>query len=281
MRLICISVWLFSVAIAQAVAYRIVVTGGIISTTNGVIQLVDMAPKFPSSITGLVMRLDADQETGYTNGAAVTTWTDRSGNGNHATNGSAIYATMDADGLAGKKAVRFTPVASNGVGMFAPSLALHASDQTVFCVANAATATAEAYHMLFSLNQHAAGLWVGRRPQSVQWRANAFNNSASVVPAASTWTNNVSGVIVTLEKSAAGGMFYYQGGVLLASNVTAAAKANYTAGPTHIGGMPEDGLATARTWDGCIGEFVVYNRLLSADERLTVEAYLKAKWGTP
>jgi len=234
----------------------------------------------PASLSGCVMWLDASQET-YADTDNVTTWTDRSGNGNHATNGSAIYATMDADGLAGKKAVRFTPVSSNGVGMFAPSLALHASDQTVFCVANAATDTVDLYQMLFSLNQHAAGLWVGRRPQATQWRVNVFNNSASAIPAVSTWTNNVSGVIVTLTKSAAGGMLYYQGGVLLASNVTAAAKANYTAGPTHIGGMPKDGLATARTWNGCIGEFVVYNRLLSSDERLTVEAYMKTKWGTP
>ncbi len=34
-------------------------------------------------------------------------------------------------------------------------------------------------------------------------------------------------------------------------------------------------------WDGWLGEFLIYEGVVGAGDRATIEAYLKAKWGTP
>jgi hypothetical protein len=48
--------------------------------------------------------------------------------------------------------------------------------------------------------------------------------------------------------------------------------------PFQIG---QDRNISGRIWDGDVAEVVVYDRVLSPAETQQVEAYLKAKWGTP
>ncbi len=54
------------------------------------------------------------------------------------------------------------------------------------------------------------------------------------------------------------------------------AYGNHTYGQTSLGVYYE-----TRWWGGCIGEVIVYDRLLGDDERRAVETYLKVKWLIP
>jgi hypothetical protein len=62
----------------------------------------------PRDISGLVLWYSAEAETGYSNGASMTGWTDQSGNGNHATaQGTLAPQWESASGSGGGAAVKF------------------------------------------------------------------------------------------------------------------------------------------------------------------------------
>lgn len=61
----------------------------------------------PRSIPGLVAWYSAEAETGYADGAAMTQWTDRSGNGNHAVAGATAPVWRAALGPAGGPTIEF------------------------------------------------------------------------------------------------------------------------------------------------------------------------------
>jgi hypothetical protein len=97
----------------------------------------------PASIAGLQLWLDASQIAGLNDGDAVATWSDISGNANHATQATAskkpTYQTAEQNGLPG--------VLGDGVDdlLVCPGRVIPLSDFTVYAVLKAVTSGGGSY----------------------------------------------------------------------------------------------------------------------------------------
>lgn len=91
-------------------------------------------PLDPRSIDGLAVWLEAENITGVAGGGAVATWTDKSGNGNHATQATgANQPTLQLGVIGGRPAVRFD--GTNDFMSVADSATYKSGEVTVFLVA--------------------------------------------------------------------------------------------------------------------------------------------------
>ena len=54
-----------------------------------------------------------------------------------------------------------------------------------------------------------------------------------------------------------------------------------TDGPVEANTLVYDRGIAGRSWDGEVAELIIYNKALSDADRLTIEAYLREKWGLP
>jgi len=88
----------------------------------------------PLDVPGCTLWLDAQQET-YADGALVTTWTDRSGAGNHAVVDGSKYPIFDVDGMNDLPALRFDVAGDDGKALLLPGGIFDVGSGTTFLVA--------------------------------------------------------------------------------------------------------------------------------------------------
>lgn len=218
-------------------------------------------PLSPRNIAGLTLWLDASQITGLSNGDPVAQWDDRSGNANHATQGTAAKRpTYQSAAMNGRPAVVF-----DGVDDYLKATnTATGGDLTIFAVA-----TISAY----LITNQIVLRYIFGDPGRMGLRVSNNNDLAF-------WggTDGVGGGDVALNTPF----------VATASRASTAATAalngdKYTGTITNappdtpyaIGGD----VAVSQFLAGSISEVIVYNRALSDAERKRVERYLGSKYG--
>ena len=210
----------------------------------------------PPVTTGLRLHLDASALTGLSDGATVTTWTDVSGQGNHAAaSGTPIYKPGI---LNGQPVVRF-----NGASRFTTAN-LSSQFPTAATVFIATTISNDNAYTLVQSNPTADEWWRwdgngtsypalfrGNRLESYTAMPNSGSHLFAITSSASAWEMSINGV----SQGVAG--------------------ANYNAGGVLAIG---DG-ANSRGLNGDIAEVIIYSRVLTVEETNAVGYYLESKYG--
>jgi hypothetical protein len=223
----------------------------------------------PASISGLVAWFKADAISGKNDGDAISSWTDSSGNTNHAVQATGslqpLYKTAIQNG---KPVVRFD--GTDDYVQFGDASALTAGTGFIVAKANADPAAASTNAGLWHLGTHAATPTFYPFTDSNVYDAFGTDSRKST----GNPTPTLAAFNVYTVSSAAGAWTSWFNGT---QHFTTA---------TNTVSFPTDpklgrGIAAGVALLGDIGEFLLYNSALSAGNRQAVEAYLKAKWATP
>jgi hypothetical protein len=243
-------------------------------------------PNGPQAVSGLILWLDASRITGLSDGGAVTTWSDASGNGRHATQSTAAYRpTYRTRVLNGWPAVRF-----DGLDDYLTTSSLSIpSNATIFVVAQNRTQTSSTdsiYRPILAGNSS---------PYLTSGTEYALGYKRSGAPGFHAVLSNGSSVQTVQTSAAATEGFelhaYRKSGtsatLYRAGQLVATATQSRTSGMGtgyYIGAELRN---SARRYLGDVAEILVYNRALSDAERQQVEGYLAGKYaiagapGTP
>lgn len=230
----------------------------------------------PPSVAGLVgwydfsksavLFTDTTRTTGVTADAqSIKGVTDLSTSVNHLTNNvnAPVYKVNIQSG--------------RSVARFSTSLLSSASfawGTDVVSVFGTGTFTKSSFGTMANYNISAAGSWAFRQNSTfgrMELVGGATNNPANTTGTdkSGAWhvfsgtytTGDVATVYVDSTQDFTG-----------SSALTVAAN-----GLVELGARNVDGLS----WDGDMGEILLFNTLVSAGDRAVIEAYLKSKWGTP
>lgn len=202
---------------------------------------------------------DASALTGLSDTQSVTSWTDRSGNGRHLAQGTAgnqpAYRTAIQNAL---PVVRF-----DGSNDHVGATFTLAPPYTLFVV-SAFRAAFVANAFVVSSPTLATGLFYRSSSTNMQQYSGSVGAVVTTTPEAwHAYTSEFNGASSTLR---------VDGGAAATGNPGAGVPGGVRVGTDNVG-------AQAATVD--VGELLVYASILSAANRAAVEAYLKAKWGTP
>jgi hypothetical protein len=241
----------------------------------------------PKSIANLGLWLDASVTSSLTlNGNTVSQWSDLSGNGRHAVMATAAVQpdattrtqnglrVLDFDGSKGM----FVHSASGGVtNLTGAAIARNVPGVTI--IAACAFDTSSGTQFLFNANTNtqasrSAIVLTGGNILAGGRRLNA-DAFASVQYAHNSNANIISGVLDYANSDA----FIYQNGALQNSSSSFQTDGNSQNGDSTSVEVGSTGNGTISRLDGFIGELLVFQRALSATERLQVERYLGRKWG--
>ena len=228
----------------------------------------------PSSITGLQLWLDAsdgstlfDATSGGSLVAAdggVARWEDKSGNARHATQSTSASRPLRKTAIqGGKDILRFD--GSNDFLQYSVPLG---SSLTFFAVATPSS-TSVAY-MIGSTSQNGAPSFLSRwtidgSVRDWHW----YNSDLSKVIATSAPGFSV----IAVTHADGGSMFSYVNGVEASTNNAV----------SNVNGRTMATIGSANTvpqnpYGGDIAEFLIYDSVLSSDDRASVTNYLLAKW---
>lgn len=214
---------------------------------------------------GLVGRYDAQALTGLADGAEVTAWADVSGAGNNLAGTGAVYKT---NVLNGHPSVRFDGVNDQLSDTLTTAIS---GDRTVFTVVKNPTNTG-AVHAWVSSDNGGSGLVMMKWSTADRWilGGNSGGNQyvefydATLLGANSVWSMTITtGKVVTVR---AGGVQKVTG----TASAMGASIIDFAVG-THLA-------RTGRFYAGDVYEVLLYDRVLTAQEVLDVEAYLDGKW---
>ena len=231
----------------------------------------------PRSISGLKLWLEADRITGLNDSDPVGTWSDLSGNGNHATQGTAAAKPLYKMGiLNGRPVVRYDGtddvMALSGVGL---NIARNVVGLTMFFVwiPNSVAGGGDKSLVQFETNaganraviqRSAAALLVGGRRLDADSFESAAGGTVSVgVPTITSATFDYANVLATIFKD----------GVQVAQDnpfQTAGSTSDTASTAARIG-------AAGPNLDAAVA--LVYNRALASSERKKIERYLGRKYG--
>lgn len=243
----------------------------------------------PTSLGGLSLWLDASVGSSLTlNGNTVSEWRDISGNARHY---SQTTAAQQPDGTGRKQNGLVVLDFANGQALAGntatKSIARNISGITMCIVGKLDSLAAPPVggirvFWLASNNLLASRAIVFYRETPSYFEAGGrrldSDSFQSVSGAANLNPNVITGVLNYANSDA----FIYGNGGLSGNNFgfqTDGSTSNTDSGATSIGAAVDaSGAVTGNQLDGWIGEVVIYNRVLSSAERLTVERYLGAKW---
>lgn len=233
-----------------------------------------MTGTFPITNTPLIIPgVRAWYDASTTSAGAVSSWTDKSGNGNHATQGTgAKQPVSTANQLAGKNALIFTGASSQTLILPSRLYTIPNSANTIFCVSKRNTETGAAARIVAI-------------DQSTNFK---FVFGYSSVSGAAVFTNSnggttadVTGLTNTNYQILAGSYNGTTGQYMQANNGTPTTNASGVAVATcdnaYIGSAGD----ASRYLTGGIAEIIIYNRALSAAEIIQINRYLANKWAMP
>ena len=230
-------------------------------------------------VPGCVLWLDASDPnaTGVpaTNGASITTWKDKSGLGCNAT--ATGTPTIISTGLNGRPTMNF-----NGTSWFTGSTANTGTTLTCFAVA-ATTASLPRS----GLGQRLVSFAAAGQPDwnNLSGAIGLFNQAGTssirtyrnvTIISSSPITQNTPFVAVSAYDGTSGSIW---------KNGEEGSPASTTSTGTFaisIYGIGEQAvIRDNETWNGYIGEVIVFNTALTTSQRRQVETYLSKKWGIP
>ena len=230
---------------------------------------------YPTFIPGLKLWIDGSDPTGNgylpSNGAAVTTWRDKSGNfSNLAMTGSPTYVTNVANS---NGAITFT---GSQYGTVAIATGTFITALDVFVVYKF---TGSAPTNTYIFDRSSAPLNSGGGTMSNTNGTVSVANNARTATYTSQFNTSLSIMNSRLSQASSGTSFYeqYSNGTLQ-SVVSGSPAANFT----PYDSSPNFSVGAARTstnFTGQLCEVVVYNIYLSSTQRQQIEGYLAWKWG--
>lgn len=213
----------------------------------------------PSSLTGLILWLDASRIAGISSGGSLSIWTDSSASASHATQPSAAsQPTVIVAAQNGQSAVSFN--ATSGAGWFMTSATSLVQPTTVAITGTINTTASNRMFVggqtsgnngIFNVANASYGAFAGAALSCSSITANTWITGIAIFSGSST-TFSVSGV--TAFGNAGTG----------------------AAALTNIGALT----ASTQTLPGALGEVIVYNRIITEVERASLETYLRTRWGT-
>jgi len=216
-------------------------------------------------LTNLIAWYDASQLTGLSNGDPVTSWTDMSGNGYNATNGSLSAPTYQTNTLNTLPTIKF--VAGSSQALRATPTIATTSAWTMFVVARQTPGGANHFRVVGSIYpEHANWLlgWHGGY-ESVAYYEGWVAQNTQV--STETWR------IFTGQGDGASTGYLYAEGTLVAGNTGGWFS---TAGGLAFSGYS---LTTTNELSDCdIAEVIYYSEFLNNTNRSAVENYLNNKY---
>lgn len=243
------------------------VLGGLIGTAGA---------GFPSSIPNLVARYDAmDLGSISLSGSEVTQWNDLSGNGRHATQGTAgNRPTSGTRTINGKNVLNFDGsndrLINDGI---AASFTGEDKPYTVFMVQQKDTTGRAAWVLN---NTASARQFIWQNADIMTLRDNndvqvvqTLSGSDSTAALFSTWRSSGLNFTGWINKTLVNTGTAY--------NVVSITLNRSTIGATASAGGVANNFGVF--YDGAIGELIYYNRELTTTEVAQVQNYLSAKWG--
>ena len=217
------------------------------------------APFAPTDIAGLLLWLKADA-LALSDGAAVSSWTDSSGNGRHFTQATGTRQPLYKSGIiGGKPVVRFDGT---------DDLLTHAGVSTgsnswtaFFVLSHSQVAP---FGMILIELPSGAGLYLNS--DGTMGRADFYTGASDIYG-----TNFVANTphLITCHVNA-GSLQLYLDGVIDGTPSGGVGAVNYAA-------MGDDGVGSILKAD--LADILVYNSALSTTDRTNVETYLKTKYG--
>jgi hypothetical protein len=226
-----------------------------------------LIPRFqdPTSIPGSILWLDGADTSTLTSGGA--TWTDKSGTGNHAINGTPGASSMPTTTTwtNGLQVARFTATSKNSIKTtnLIPNLNI-----TFFIVFRSHTFVAGVSRiMINNVDGHRQVYISGNTafPVSVTSWAN-YNSPQTTISSLGQNTP-----VIFVGTIASGGYNTYVNG----SSVAGTSTATSSASRNYFGSGDGDGSYASID----IAEIVIYDTVLSTVQRQQVEGYLADKWG--
>ena len=235
----------------------------------------------PDELAGsLALWLDAEDTSSITlNGATVSQWSDKSGNGRNAVQATAAnQPTFATSGIFGKPALSFNGTSSNWMTTGTLNVAMQ-NDYTVLSVLFTANTSTNAnwYACPGFLGGEAGGVgpdhglgFNGLSPIT------GIGNPDAIYQATNPVTSNASTILSWDRTSSTGVLNWFKDG---AANGTATGATGTRTFNTSLalGSMQQAGLAPWLTFT--TGEVVVTSSVLSAANRQRLEGYLAWKWG--
>jgi hypothetical protein len=226
-------------------------------------------------MTGLVAWYDASQITGLAGGAAVTTWTDQSGNGNTLTmTGSPTYQTAVVGGL---PIVRFNGTTQYGFNADGGSASYRVGDLTFYTVCKFDAAPV-------GTAQCVAGYGHSFVASGSRWRWGWRAGATSL-----TLMQNNTDFGTAYAPPTTGGLLSPQVHSYTTSNRILGLGTNVVADetdgatityPSTVGlYVATDNAFSPTLFDGDIAEILIFSGTHTVSQRRAVEHYLACKWG--
>jgi len=235
----------------------------------------------PTQIDGCVLWLDADdKEAIVESSGAVSSWLDKSGNGNHASQGTGTkQPTYSANGMNGRGIITFDASTFDTLNAGDSSTIDVAGSITIITASRIADDIASGsgintVHKDLQYSCRISDVDVGTISwaDSQTWSYYSFGyHSAGLVPSRTAIVTQMRDSSIATECSG------YVNGKQVYNKSHGSGDISTTANDCYIGSYNN----SSGWWDGQINEVLIYNRALSTDERQSVELYLSRKWNIP
>lgn len=224
----------------------------------------------------MLLWLDAADFTAAS--SSLTTWTDKSGQNNHATAPTGREPAVVMSGINSLPSVQFEDSVASGSlqMMITPDVPVASKTLHAFIVMQ--TGNDDGGHgLVYSRNGFTDLLYFARVAGTGLVHGTRFDGAGAdrTVNTGGAWSTTNPGLVTSLISSDASGYARVNGGSALTS------PAGTTLGtlnkPFYIGAL-DNVFASAHHLDGFIGEIIVFDNQLSEDERLGMEHILGEKW---
>lgn len=205
-------------------------------------------------------------------GKAISTWYDLSQNKNNAVAGTApVYTSNFTNGL---PVVKFTSASSQYLAFTGSDLAN--SNYTIFLVAS--RASTQSTNMIISGNASSAyqnlhAGWFSGPTFRVSHYGESVGNTDFVNYSTSSYVAPIF-AIHSFNFDSSVGRYYFENGT---QRVFVSSSQSKT--PISSWSGSAIGRSTSSYFDGYVAEIIMYNRVLTTNERKDVEQYLGKKWG--
>lgn len=235
--------------------------------------------KAPLSIDGCVLWLDASDTSSLTlSSSLVISWSDKSGNANHAYKSSDALRPSSGSSVNGLNAINFIAATENIGKRMEGSFSTAITSNTVFRVFRHKSWGNAQFATVLELNSYNAGSAINRSSDSIQgpvYTGSSYKISWSNINSSQFAAYDIRerAVILTNSTSSSATNLYLDGKLI----ATSASDLTQSRDRYYLG----DDWTSGDAFNGLICEVIIYNRELTIIEKKQVEAYLSAKWAVP
>jgi len=213
----------------------------------------------PTQISGCALWLDAADSSTFTlSGSNVTQWNDKSGNARNASGG--VSPTFSNNAVVFNGSTQYLTTTYTAVP----------SAETVFVVATITGSTAPRNYFMFgtaTANGRGYQVNITSGVYTVNWDRSTVARYAA------------SGGIAQNVQFLTSGLFTGTGGSTGVNGGSQSTTASFSFAGTSTTAIGGAGNTAGTFWQGSINEIVIYNTVLTTDQRQQIEGYLALKWG--